>query len=258
VNGLVASPEENIELDRQIENDYLGLRIGILDQAAILLSRRGYLTRIDCATSQYERIAASPSMPRFRLLLVFSGVEKALVGTDYNRRVDECATAARSLLEAAGCVAEPAVLARVSAADYAAHKRALVGAPARRAAHFFSEVERVDQGIEAWKRGDLVEFGALMTASGSSSIHNYECGSPPLIDLYQILAETDGVFGARFSGAGFRGGCVALVDPNRGAGIAMEVLARYHALHPGLKGAATSVLCDPDDGARILDYGGIR
>lgn len=255
VNGLIVSPEVNIELDRLIENDYLGLRNGILDQAAILLSKRGFLTRIDCATSHYERIAAPPSMPPFRLLLVFSGVEQALVGTDYNRRVDECASAARSLLEAAGCLHEPSVLARVSAADYAAHKRVLVGAPARRAAHFFSEVERVGQGIEAWKRGDLAEFGALMTASGSSSIHNYECGSPPLIDLYQILVETDGVYGARFSGAGFRGCCVALVDPTRAARIAAEVLERYRARHPDLERAASSVLCDPDHGARIVDHG---
>ena len=52
-----------------------------------------------------------------------------------------------------------------------------------------------------------------MTASGESSIRNYECGSPPLIDLYQTLVATDGVHGARFSGAGFRGCCVALVEP---------------------------------------------
>src|SRR5262249_18821239 len=55
-NGLAVTPGENIELDRRVENDYLGLRIGILDPAAILLSRRGRLTRIDCRTGLHESI----------------------------------------------------------------------------------------------------------------------------------------------------------------------------------------------------------
>ena len=99
VNGLRVSSEENIELDRQIENDYLGLRNGILDPAAVLLSRRGRLTRIDCRTSAHELIAAPAAMPPFRILLAFSGLRQALVGTDYNRRVRECTEAARTLLD---------------------------------------------------------------------------------------------------------------------------------------------------------------
>jgi galacturonokinase len=82
VNDLRVTPEENIELDRRIENDYLGLRNGILDPAAVLLSRRGHLTRIDCRTSAHELIAAPASMPRFRILLAFSGLRRELVGTD--------------------------------------------------------------------------------------------------------------------------------------------------------------------------------
>ena len=98
-NGLAVAPEENIALDQAIENDYLGLRNGILDQAAILLSRRDHLTLIDCASSRHESIPAPAAMPPFRILLAFSGLRRALVGTDYNRRVDECAEAARTLLD---------------------------------------------------------------------------------------------------------------------------------------------------------------
>src|SRR5262249_60136872 len=97
VNRLRVTAEENIELDRRIENAYLGLRNGILDQAAILLSRRGHLTRIDCRTAHHEWIPARPGSPPWRILLAFSGLRRALVGTDYNRRVEECAEAARTL-----------------------------------------------------------------------------------------------------------------------------------------------------------------
>ncbi len=56
-------------------------------------------------------------------------------------------------------------------------------------------------------------FGRLCFASGASSIHNWETGSPELTALYEILKRTDGVSGARFSGAGFKGCCMALIDP---------------------------------------------
>jgi galacturonokinase len=255
VNGLSLSSEENIELDRWIENDYLGLRNGILDPAAVLLSRRGHLTEIDCRASCHKLIPSAPTMPPFKILLAFSGVRKTLMGTDYNRRVDECAIAARTLLDAMGRSESEAVLGNVRSDEYVIHQHALREIPARRAAHFFSEVDRVRKGIEAWRNGDLIEFGSLVTASGKSSILNYECGSPPLIDLFHILIETEGVFGARFSGAGFRGCCVALVAPGSLEVAAARVAEAYARRHPNLAARASVVLCDTDDGAEVLECG---
>jgi galacturonokinase len=252
-NGLAVTPGENIELDRRVENDYLGLHNGILDQAAVLLSRRGRLTRIDCRTGQHESIPAAPGAPPFKLVLAFSGLRQALVGTDYNRRVRECIEAAHALLEAAGRGNGRAVLGDVVPAEFTAFGDRLRGAPARRAAHYFSEVDRVARGVEAWKEGDLAAFGALMTASGESSIRNYECGSPPLVDLYHALVAAPGVYGARFSGAGFRGCCVALVDPDAVDDVASRVAAEYARLHPALAPSASVVACETDDGASILE-----
>jgi galacturonokinase len=252
-NGLAVTPGENIELDRRVENDYLGLRNGILDQAAVLLSRRGRLTRIDCRTGLHESIPAAPGAPRFRIVLAFSGLRQALVGTDYNRRVRECSEAARVLLAAAGRGDGRGVLGDVAAAEYAAFGGRLRGAPARRAAHYFSEVDRVARGVAAWRGGDLSAFGALMTASGESSILNYECGSPPLVDLYRALAEAPGVYGARFSGAGFRGCCVALVEPDAVDDVAGRVAAEYARRYPALARSASVVVCETDDGASILE-----
>ena len=252
VNALAVAPEENIRLDQFIENQYLGLRNGILDQSAILLSRRDHLTLIDCATARHTSIARAAGMPEFAILVVFSGLRQALVATDYNRRVAECGEAARALLEAAGRRAETPVLAHVPVEDYAAHRQRLSGAPARRAAHFFSEVDRVRRGVAAWREGDLAAFGCLMTASGASSIVNYECGAPPLIDLYEILVETGGIYGARFSGAGFRGCCIALARPETAAQAAEAVRARYAQRHPELAAEARAFVCRSDDGARLL------
>ncbi len=74
--------------------------------------------------------------------------------------------------------------------------------------------ERVLNGIEAWKQGNINKFGELISQSGMSSINYYECGCPELISIYEILCNTPGVYGARFSGAGYRGCCIGLIDPN--------------------------------------------
>ena len=113
-------------------------------------------------------------------------------------------------------------------------------------------MDRVARGVEAWRRGDLAAFGRLVTASGGSSIENYECGSPPLVDLYRILVETDGVYGARFSGAGFRGCCLALVAPERAEAAAASVHAAYAGKHPALAADARMLLCRTGDGARVI------
>ncbi len=252
VNGLRVSPGENILLDQKIENDYLGLRNGILDPAAILLSRRGQLTQIDCRTQQHELIAAGGKMPSFTILLAFSGLTKSLVTTDYNRRVGECAAAARTLLDAAGRTQDPPLLGNVRLEEYAEQKVRLNGAAARRAEHFFSEVARVKQGVDAWRLGDLVEFGRLMTESCASSIHNYECGATPLVVLYELLISMPGVYGARFSGAGFRGCCVALVDSAVADEVARTVDREYKERIPELASRAGVLLCQSDDGARIV------
>lgn len=252
VNGLGITAAENIRLDQAIENGFLGLRNGILDQSGILLSRRHQLTVIDCATAQHELIPGAADTPDWRLLLAFSGLQKTLASTDYNRRVGECAEAAQLLLAAAGRAETEPRLGHVNAAEYEQFKARLPAPLDRRARHYFSETERVQQGIAAWRNGDLVRFGKLMTASGESSIVNYECGAPPLIDLYQIMIQCPGVYGARFSGAGFRGCCVGLVDAARAAEAAREIQAAYSTRHPELAVNATVAIAESGDGARVM------
>lgn len=252
INGLNLSPQDNIELVRSIENCYLGLKNGILDQSAILLSKKNCLTLIDCKKSTYNLIQKSESMPSFTLLVTFSGLERSLISTVYNQRVEECTKAAKILLKAAGRPEQQHFLGNVTSKEYNDHQTKLSGAPARRAQHFFSELNRVHLGTQAWEKGDLETFGRLMSESGHSSIWNYECGSNPLIDLYTILIETKGIFGARFSGAGFRGCCVALVDPEIADDAINKIRKTYAEKYPNLAKKAPIFTCQSAHGARIL------
>ncbi len=254
VNDLTVSPEENIELDRLIENEYLGLRNGILDQSAIILSRDRNLTVIDCKTVTHHLVPQPDAMPPFSILVAYSGVKDALVSTGYNTRVEECAEAARTLLNAVGREEDRPLLGNITPEEYDVHRDKLTDNPAKRAAHFFTESARVTQGIGAWKRGDLIRFGQLISESGQSSIENYECGSEPLIDLYRVIVETDGVYGARFSGAGFRGCSIALVDPAKAETAAEQIAAAYAVKQPERAANSDGVLiCHAADGAGLIE-----
>ena len=254
VNRLTLSHDDLIELDRYIENVYLGLNNGILDQSTILAGQRGGLLYIDCLTRKRRVITSLEDMHPFDILVVFSGVSQPLVATGYNQRVAECEDAARRLLEFAGeTIPVRPKLRHVSRMAYESYRSSLPTSMRLRAAHFFSETERVSEGIAAWTSGDVVKFGDLMNASGRSSIDNYECGSPPLIALFEILCEAPGVFGTRFSGAGFRGACVAFVDPAHREEIEDRVRNRYIGRFPDYGKNLSIHTCRAGNGARIQE-----
>ena len=92
-----------------------------------------------------------------------------------------------------------------------------------------------------------------MTASGASSIHNFECGTAELNTLYEALRDAPGVYGTRFSGGGFGGSCIALIQSDAGDSVIERVMRRYEAVHPQAAAEASYHLCRPGGAARVLD-----
>lgn len=255
-SGLEFGPADNIELDRMIENDYIGLNNGILDQSVILLSRTGHLLHLDCRSGQ-SRLVPLGGGGAVSVAVLFSGLCTPLSQTDYNLRVRECREAAGRLLSAAGlAVPELPYLRAVPPQVFAQHGPALPAELQRRARHFFGEQERVRKGLAMWQAGDLEGFGRLVSESGRSSTENYECGNRYLRTACQTLLECPGVYGARFSGAGFRGCAVALVKPDSVEEVERTVLPRYVHAHPEMKGAAELYCCQLGPAATVLESGG--
>jgi galactokinase len=251
-NGLCVSPEDNIQHDRYIENVYLGIKNGILDQSIILMSDRDHLTFLDCQSVEFIKYPTPANNGHFEVLVVYSGLKASLVCTDYNNRVTECQQAARMMLEWAGePVPERPRLRMVSEAMYEEVGHRLPAPLDRRARHFFTEVGRVREGVDAWRAGDLYEMGRLINASGASSVYNYESGCPQLITLYEIMRACPGVYGARFSGGGFRGSCIGLVNPAHRDEIATTIEARYPVAHPEMDGQYSVHFCCLDGPARL-------
>ncbi|MGN1116597.1 MAG: GHMP kinase, partial [Candidatus Ornithomonoglobus sp.] len=93
-------------------------------------------------------------------------------------------------------------------------------------------------------------FGKMINESGFSSIYNYETGSPELKALYEAMLKTEGIYGGRFSGAGFKGCCMALVDPKYKEEITRSITEQYLKHFPELKNAFSVHYCKTADGVK--------
>lgn len=254
VNHISLEPWETIMMAKAAENKYVGVNCGKLDQSCEILCRKDHLLYLDCADDSYQLIPTNPAMKPYKIAVFFSGLERSLVSSAYNVRQDECKAAAYSLLAHAGLdygKFADTRLRDVPISVFEAYKERLPENFRKRAAHYFDEYRRAEKGAEAWRRGDLDTYGRLVFESGKSSIENYECGCPELITLYNIMSETDGIYGGRFSGAGFNGCCMALIDPDKAEEVLHTVEQRYLAAYPNFTGRYLGALCSSDDGVKL-------
>ena len=254
MNGISLTPEELITIAKEAENKYVGVSCGKLDQSCEVYCRKDHLLYMDMLDDSYELIPAHPDMKPYKIAIFFSGLERSLAGSAFNMRVDECRGAAYALKAFAGMPYgkfEETNLRDVPREVYEQYKDRLPETWRRRAEHWYTEFERVQQGAEAWRRGDIETFGRLSFESGRSSIYNYETGSPELKKLYEIMTETEGIYGGRFSGAGFKGCCMALIDPAYEESILEAVERKYLEAFPNLKGKYSAYICNSADGVKL-------
>jgi len=272
-NDITLQPFEVVKIASEAEREYIGLNNGLLDQACIALSKKNQLLFLDCDSNEYRVIPfggqrsnvegqksaldlspQSSDLP-FEIGIFFSGLTRSLVNSDYNLRVFECKTAAWNMLAYTDQplkTFDKTFLRDIPKATFDKTRIAMPARFARRAEHFYSEYRRVRQGVTAWETGNLKLFGKLSFDSCESSIHNYECGSPELIAIYEIMRSLPGVYGGRFSGAGFKGACIALVDPQYKDAIQTELTKRYLDQFPEYEKTFQVFWVRPDDGARFV------
>ena len=265
-NGIRLQPFEVVQIASEAEREYIGLNNGILDQACIALGKKNELLFLDCDTNEYRHIkfgGANASLPKqggleglFEIGIFFSGLTRSLVNSDYNLRVFECKTAAWNMLayhEQPLKTFDKTFLRDIPKETFDKTRDMMPSRFARRAEHFYSEYRRVRQGVTAWETGNLQLFGKLSFDSCESSIHNYECGSPELISIYNIMRPLQGVYGGRFSGAGFKGAVIALVDPAYKEEIEKTLTEQYLKEYPEYTDTFKVYWVQPDDGARFID-----
>ena len=254
VNGLHLEDHELIMMAKSAENNYVGVSCGKLDQSCEVYSKKDHLLYLDTMDDSYELIPTDPSMKPYEIAIFFSGVERTLAGSKFNMRVDECRSAAYALKAYAGMEYGKfgeTHLREVPYEVFLEFKDRLPENWRKRAEHWYGEFDRVQKGAEAWRRGDIEEYGRLSFESGHSSIVSWETGSPELKKIYEIMTRTDGIYGGRFSGAGFKGCCMALIDPSYEEEIFKKVEDEYLAEFPALRGKYSAYVCHSADGVKI-------
>ncbi len=210
-------------LAHQAENDYVGVRCGLLDQMACACGKEGHAMLIDMRSLELHHV---PLPPQAAILVFNSGIHRSLNNSDYNLRRSECEEALAKL--APHIDPPPTTLREVKLRQLESLRSHLPDRLYRRAHHVIAENHRVLLTAAALHRGDLVTAGQLISQSHRSLRNDYEVSLPQL-DLLVAEAEKAGAYGARLVGAGF-GGCVlALVPADEAERIAAQVAERYAA-----------------------------
>ena len=251
VNGIELPEQEFIDTAYDAEVNYVGVNVGKLDQSCEVLSQKDHLLYLDTANGKYELIPTNPAMKPYKIAIFFSGLEHSLAGSKFNTRVDELRSGVYALQAFAGLEYgkfSDTYARNVPYEIYQAYKDKLPIPWMKRCEHWYTEFQRVEAGAEAWRRGDIETYGKLSFESGWSSIHNWESGAPEQIRLYEIMRHTDGIYGGRFSGAGFKGCCMALIDPAYEETVLFQVTHSYLSAFPHLEGKYSAHICASADG----------
>ena len=211
-------------LAHRAENDYVGLRCGIMDQFASALGRAGHALLLHCRSQTFEHVPLD--VRAFEVLLLDTRKPRLLAATGFNQRVQECADA-HAMLRRAGI--ERPCLAAYSAADLDRAGDALQGVYRRRARHVVGEMARVESAVTALRVGDIRRLGQCLNASHRSAAMDYEVSCAELDAITDAARACEGVFGARLTGAGFGGSAIALIAPGCAESVSAAVAARYEA-----------------------------
>ncbi|NPV55241.1 MAG: galactokinase [Anaerolineae bacterium] len=232
------------QLCLRAEQDYVGVRCGIMDQFACACGVAEHALYLDTRSLEWQPL---PLPSGATIIIADSGVRRALADSAYNQRRQACEQAVH-LLRAS--LPGLRALRDVSPAQLDQLHSLLPPIVARRARHVVTECERVRQALNCLQRGDAAGFGALMFAGHASLRDLYEVSTPELDTLVAIAGALPGCWGARLSGAGF-GGCTVNLVAEAAPAEFMERLCAGYARQTGRE--ATVYLCHASAGAQVVD-----
>ncbi|NLN94284.1 MAG: galactokinase [Candidatus Hydrogenedens sp.] len=213
---------EAARLGQRVENDFLGLSTGIMDQFISRCGRAGHALFLDCRSYEFELVPVAFEHALF--VIANTACPRGLTASKYNERVAECTGAVDSLRAAGGAGHK---LRDYTLDDLMKIQGSLDEVNFRRARHVITENERTVQAKEAMESGALERLGELMNASDRSLQEDYEVTSPELDVLTALARDLPGCHGARMTGAGFGGCTINLVARNQVDVFCEALLAAY-------------------------------
>jgi galactokinase len=190
-------------LMQSMENEYIGVRCGIMDQFTVALAKKGHAILLNSETLEYEYVPVNPG--DYTFIIINSNKPRRLADSRYNERRDECE---RALARIRTAKPDCAQLAMAAPEDLELITDETLR---KRARHVVTENQRVIESVDALTRGDLPRFGKLLDESHASLRDDYEVTGPELDALVSSASGAHGCLGARMTGAGFGGCAIAFV-----------------------------------------------
>jgi galactokinase len=221
LNGASLPMPEVAKLCRQAENDFVGARVGIMDQFVSCCAQAGRALFLDCRSLDYRLL---PLPPNVSLITCNTMVKHRHASGEYNSRRAQCEEGVRLLSRSLPHIR---ALRDVTAEDLEHHGHNLPETIRKRCRHVVLENARVSAAATALQGGDLATFGRLMKESHSSLRDDYEVSCPELDLMVELAEKQEGVYGTRMTGGGFGGCTVNLVKPDAAAEFEQSVSVAY-------------------------------
>jgi len=216
------SPVEGARLCQQVEHKVVGVQCGIMDQFASRIGSAEHALFLDCRSLAYESVPLD--LEDHRIVVVDSTVQRALASSKYNERRAECEQGVAHFQQVDDSIQ---ALRDVSLEMLEAHGDGLDETVRRRCRHVVAENARVEAAATALREKDYGRLGTLMNDSHASLRDLYEVSSDELNVLVETAQNTDGVLGARMTGAGFGGCTVNLVHEDAVSALRQRLTETY-------------------------------
>ncbi|WP_421102879.1 galactokinase [Sporosarcina psychrophila] len=199
-----------IQLGQKVENDYIGVNSGIMDQFAIGKGKKGHAILLNCQTLAYSY--APIELNNHVIMIINTNKQRTLAGSKYNERRAQCEQA----LENLQTVLQINSLGDLTKEQFEQHKHLITNETSqKRAKHAVYENQRTLEAFQQLQRGNLEAFGRLMNESHTSLQQNYDVTGIELDTIVHTAWDQPGVVGARMTGAGFGGCAIAIVEKDK-------------------------------------------
>ena len=241
--GVEVGREDLAKLAQKAENEFVGVKSGIVDQFISRLAKEGHAMLLDARSLTYHYVPLS--LKGVKILITNSKVPHGLAESEYARRREDC----RACVEVLSVKKPGTALRDYTASDVRDSMGLIPETTRKKCLHVVEENQRVIEAEEALRRKDLVTFGKLMNRSHESLRDLYEVSCPELDWLVKRAWETDGVYGSRLTGAGF-GGCTVTLIEEDAIPAYQEHIFQYERIF-GFKPEV--YVCRPSAGARIVE-----